>query len=317
MTLFADTMPDDANDGLRIAVVICSVGRPEALAQLLPWLTRQTKRASEILCVVTKPGDLPDEAILAAAQPAAQVLISEKGLPRQRNRGLDAVLDRCDVVFFIDDDYLPARDALIGIERAFMAFPDISGLTGALLADGIHGAGVDLVSAAAMIEADEAERIGRDATPCALERDLVGLYGCNMAYRAARIGALRFDERLPLYGWQEDVDFASRVPGEMIRTDALRGVHCGVKSGRDTNGHLLGYSQVANVAYLMRKGSIPAGFGLRLIARNMLANHLKMLRPEPWVDRRARASGNWMALGDLLHGRAAPERILDFAGRPR
>lgn len=33
-------------------------------------------------------------------------------------------------------------------------------MTGALLADGIHGAGVDLVSAAAMIEADEAERIG-------------------------------------------------------------------------------------------------------------------------------------------------------------
>ena len=76
------------------------------------------------------------------------------------------------------------------------------------------------------------------------------------------------------------------------------------ESGCDTKGHLLGYSQVANVAYLMRKGSIPAGLGLRLIARNMLANHLKMLRPEPWVDRRVKARGNWMALGDLLHGRA-------------
>ncbi|MFX5968694.1 hypothetical protein ABTE68_20020, partial [Acinetobacter baumannii] len=39
-------------------------------------------------------------------------------------------------------------------------------------------------------------------------RDIEGLYGCNMVYRAASIAGLAFDERLKLYGWQEDIDFA-------------------------------------------------------------------------------------------------------------
>ncbi|WP_370161318.1 hypothetical protein [Limimaricola soesokkakensis] len=47
----------------------------------------------------------------------------------------------------------------------------------------------------------------------------------------------------------------------------------------------------------------------------MLANHLKMLRPEPWVDRRVKASGNWMALGDLLHGRAQAHSRLPGVSR--
>ena len=38
-------------------------------------------------------------------------------------------------------------------------------------------------------------------------------YGCNMAVRLApmREHGLRFDERLPLYGWQEDVDLSRRL----------------------------------------------------------------------------------------------------------
>ncbi|MEM9371892.1 MAG: family 2 glycosyl transferase, partial [Pseudomonadota bacterium] len=86
----------------------------------------------------------------------------------------------------------------------------------------------------------------------------------------------------------------------------------GVRSGRETSGHLLGYSQVANPIYLMRKGSLPRRFALKLMLRNVVSNHAKCVRPEPWIDRRARARGNRLAIWDLIRGRSDPERILDI-----
>ena len=46
--------------------------------------------------------------------------------------------------------------------------------------------------------------------------------------------------------------------------------------------------------------------------RNMAANHARALRPEPWIDRAGRMRGNWRGLGDILAGRADPERILQW-----
>ncbi len=292
---------------MRIATAICSVGRPECLARLLPWIDRQSKQTSEIVLAVTRDSDLPDLDSLNLSVPVS-VLICQKGLPKQRNRALEALLPRTDAIFFIDDDYIPTRDAIAGIDRALEAFPEVSGFTGTLLADGIHTGGMDFEAAGELVTTYEAQDPKPVATP--INRDLVGLYGCNMAFRSSQIGDVRFDERLPLYGWQEDVDFASRVPGEMMKTDAFAGVHCGVRNGRETSGHLLGYSQIANATYLMRKGSLPARFALRLMLRNILANHLKVFRPEPWIDRKGRARGNRLALADLLKGQADPERIL-------
>lgn len=297
---------------MRIAVIVCSVGRPDSLAVTLPWLSRQTKVPSRILCVVAQPSDVPDLDALDCGPVKPEVVISPKGLPRQRNRGLDLVQDECDAVFFIDDDYLPAANALEGIERAFAAFPEASGVTGHLLADGITTGGLTFDEARRIVSEFDARAGGRSPEPRAMKRNLFSLYGCNMAIRCDRIGATRFDERLPLYAWQEDVDFAARLEGEKIRTDALTGVHCGVTSGRETSGHLLGYSQVANNMYLMRKGSLPPVFALQLMARNVLKNHVKMFSPEPWIDRRSRARGNRLALRDLMRGRARPERILEL-----
>lgn len=296
---------------MRISVVICSVGRPDSIAAILPWVGRQTYKPTEVVLVVTKEADLPPKEKLDIGVPV-EVIISEKGLPKQRNRGLTAVHENCDAVFFIDDDYMPCETALEGIARSFEAFPSAVGLTGRLLADGIHTGGVSFDEAAEMLLSHERNAGKRLERPKAIKRNLVGLYGCNMAYRIDRIGVTWFDERLPLYGWQEDVDFASRVRGEKIKSDAVVGVHCGVKGGRETSGRLLGYSQVANPAYLLAKGSLPVGFALKLIARNVVANHIKSVKPEPWIDRRGRVRGNWLALFDLLRGRSYPERILEM-----
>jgi GT2 family glycosyltransferase len=63
-----------------------------------------------------------------------------------------------------------------------------------------------------------------------------------------------FDERLPLYGWQEDVDLSRRLAafGTVVKVPAARGVHLSVKLGRNS-GVRLGYSQIANPLYLSFK----------------------------------------------------------------
>ena len=303
------------NAATRIAVIICSVGRPDSLRGLVPALARQSRPADRVLFVVTKPEDIGfDPQPLFPEGTPAETLIAPKGLPKQRNFGLDALGPGYDVVVFFDDDFIPSRHALAGIEAAFAAHPEVNGVTGHVIADGINAPGFSQEEADRMVDAwDETHGPIAPGTPVRiLRRGLDGLYGCNMAYRMSAVGATRFDEKLPLYGWQEDSDFSARIPGDRIKTDALAGVHRGTKGGRETAGRRLGYSQVANNYYLWRKGTMSARFAGKLVIRNLIANHVKILRPEPWIDRAARASGNRLALMDVLRGRADPERILSL-----
>lgn len=137
-----------------------------------------------------------------------------------------------------------------------------------------------------------------------------------MAVRLApmRAQGLRFDERLPLYGWQEDVDLSRRLAefGDVVQIDAACGVHLGVKSGRGS-GVRLGYSQVANPLYISgKRRGYPFRRAVAHIARNLAMNVARATWPEPYVDRRGRLCGNLLALFDLTIGRMAPERILDL-----
>ena len=301
---------------VRISVVICSVGRPECLSELVPFLANQTRPADQVLFVVTKQDDIGFDPKSAFGGPTdVAVLISKKGLPRQRNTSLNALAANTDVVVFFDDDFLPSRYALEGILRAFKAHPEVNGMTGHLLADGINSTGISGDQARQMIanwDASLDTQPSETHSMAVVRRGLEGLYGCNMAYRVAAIGETRFDEALPLYGWQEDIDFAARIGGDRIKTDAFAGVHRGAKSGRETTGKRLGYSQIVNPWYLIRKGSMTPRFGLRLMLRNFLANHAKSLKPEPWIDRRGRMRGNWIGLFHIVTGRANPAHILSM-----
>ena len=293
---------------LRVAVVIASKGRPGDLALWLDHIRTQTLQPAVMIWCLSAPEDLPD--MSAVAEHDRPVVVwSAAGSCVQRNAGLAALPGDIDIVAFFDDDYVPSRHCMAGIARAFAADAAVAGITGLLLADGVHSPGIPVERALALAaEHDRQPQVERITL-----RPLVGLYGCNMAYRAAMIGNDRFDEQLPLYGWQEDVDFAARISrhGPVCATNAFAGVHRGAKGGR-TSGVRLGYSQVANVLYLCRKRSFGWGFGLRLMARNLLANHLRLVWSEPWVDRRGRARGNWLALADLARGRLHPRRVVEL-----
>ncbi len=290
---------------LTVAIVIASTGRPEEVGQLLGHLARQTRQAAKVVLSVVNASDLPAEV------PEGILVVSgDKGSTTQRNRGMELVLGQADIIAFLDDDYLPSRRAVQGIVDLFSACPDVVGANGALLADGINSAGISYGDAVAMIDQYDALAARPDTGSLV---DLDGLYGCNMAYRAAAIGEVRFDEALPLYAWQEDIDFAAqlRPHGRIVKCQAFAGVHRGVKGAR-TSGRRFGYSQVVNPIYLARKGTMPASFAFKIIARNVLANLVRVWKPEPWVDRMGRLTGNWMGFADTLTGRAHPKRILQI-----
>jgi GT2 family glycosyltransferase len=296
-------MPASFANAQRIAVVIASKGRPLEISYVLQALARQTLPPSAIVLSVVTAADLPDQ--LATD---IKTLFGTAGSSVQRNRGIDEVLPDSDIIVFFDDDFIPADNAIAGLADFFTAHPQITGACGFVIADGVTCGGLSLADAMAKLIAFQSQ-----PPPPLSAREQGWTYGCNMAFRASAIGATRFDENLPLYGWQEDVDFSMRLrsTGGIVKTNAFAGVHLGVNKSR-SSGIALGYSQMINPVYLVRKGSMsPIKAGL-LMANNFLANHLKSLRPEPWIDRLGRARGNWRGILHLLRGQVDPTAILRF-----
>lgn len=287
----------------RIFVVIATVGRPEVVGRTVAWLDRQTRCADGVVVASVTPNDVTG---LDALPNPPEVVFSGKGLCTQRNRALEHLTGRADIIVFFDDDFVPAHDYLAQIEAEFAADPNLVGATGRLIADGIHNQGYSFDEAVALVEADT------PPDPRG-ERPTEALYGCNMTIRIAAADGLRFDEALPLYGWLEDIDFTYRLSqrGRLVRSQRYAGVHMGVKGGR-TSGRKLGYSQIANPSYLLAKHSVPPSLAFRLMRQNLVSNVVRSLRPEPHIDRRGRLAGNLLAIVDLVRGRADPRRILDM-----
>jgi GT2 family glycosyltransferase len=287
---------------MRLFVIIPTYKRKDALSRAIEHLSRQTRLPDEV--IVSAPDDSHVERAESKHFPISYVF-GKTGLCAQRNQAIEKVLGRCDIITFFDDDFLPADDYLSRLEKAFEENPDWAVIMGHVVADGARNAGYGFEEGLALLrQAEKCERQPRVS-------DHVGAYGCNMSMRAAQIGNLRYDERLVLYGWQEDIDFTSQLRrfGRVVCLTALIGVHLGAKAGRES-GMRLGYSQVVNPVYLIRKGTVPASFALKQMGRNIAANMIKSFWPEPYADRRGRLKGNLLAASHLLLGRIEPEYII-------
>ena len=290
---------------MKVATIIPSTGRPVELGRWVEHMARQTVRPITAVFAVASPADLPETDL--KVDHITPVICKRTGSCHQRNVGLSAVLGSADVITFFDDDYVPSSRCLEGIRNLFDAHPDVVAANGTLLADGINSPGISYNEALDAIEAHDRA----PPSPPRILGDLSGLYGCNMAFRATAIGDERFDERLPLYAWQEDIDFAARVGkrGRIVKTNAFHGVHQGVKRAR-ASGMRFGYSQIANPLYLISKGTMGTREAIPLMIKNFIKNHSRALFPEPWIDRRGRCVGNWRALFDVLRRRDDPSNIL-------
>lgn len=290
---------------LRIVVGIATSGRPLILARVLERLRLQTRIADAVIVCGASPADVSG---IDSGHPGLRCITSDRGLTIQRNAILRAGA-AFDVVVFLDDDFVPCPGYLQAVEWIFKSRPDVVVGTGHVVADGILGPGLAFEDALETLQQD-----GR-VEPTEEIEDVYNAYGCNMAIRIDVVHArgLEFDETLPLYGWLEDVDFSRSMAahGRIVKISAARGVHLGVKSGRQS-GRRLGYSQVSNPLYLVRKGTCSSGKALKLMSRNVVANLAKTIRPEPYIDRAGRLKGNIRALLDLLAGRLSPKRALSL-----
>ncbi len=289
---------------LRIGVAIATAGRPETVRETVGLLKRQIRAADTVLVCSPRQEDVEG---LCESHPEVVHILGPRGLPHQRNRLLDAA-DDLDVLVFLDDDFVMAPEYLAETEAVLAAHPTVVMTTGNVVADGILGPGLSV--------ADAEKHLSK--SPATGSLPLVSVYngyGCNMAVRltAVRAHHLRFDEQLPLYAWLEDVDFSRRLAafGSIVRVSSARGVHLGVKSGRQP-GMGLGYAQIANPCYLIAKGTCSWRKGFFLMSRNFAANVLGTLRGEKAVDRRGRLSGNLRAVLDLMTQRLAPSRAQHF-----
>lgn len=303
---------------MELHVIVATKGRPQIVARLLERLSEQTLPPDSTIIVGTEESDLE----LARAHEFTRthrVLLhvgARSGSCSQRNIALDLLGSERGragaaapfIAVFFDDDYRPSREWLARCRAFFERHPDVVGLSGRVLADGIHGA-VSEHEASAYLAGELPPR--KHWASGSVPRELGAVYGCNMAFRDVVVDACRFDENLPLYGWQDDQDFTHRAKrlGRVLYTPDCVGVHLGAKSGR-VSGLRFGYSQIVNPWYLVRKGTMPVDKSLRFVSRHVVANTLRSLSRRSEVDYPGRLRGNLLAFADLARGRAHPLRVL-------
>jgi GT2 family glycosyltransferase len=288
---------------MKLVVIIPTADRKTQVTRLLRHIELQQQAPDEV--IISAP-DATHVERYQATNFALSYVFGKKGLCAQRNQALERVLDASDIITFFDDDFLPADNYLRLASTAFEQHTEFAVVMGHVVEDGARTIGLSFEQGLAALRSAEANY---STTPRIY--DHVGAYGCNMSMRSRLIGDLRFDERLVLYGWQEDIDFTSQLRrhGRVVGLNSLIGVHLGLKAGR-VSGIRFGYSQVVNPIYLIKKGTVPATFALDLMARNIVANLVRSLWPEPWIDRRGRLRGNLLAACHLMMGRIEPEHIL-------
>jgi len=293
----------------RVLLAIATAGRRQQISLTLEQLARLNPLPVHVIIVPASPEDF-DRPQNELPFPLTVIPARSKGLTAQRNMVIDAItaglVVEAEILLFIDDDFYPCRNYIGAVDEAFRKRPDAVGFSGRPILDGATGPGVTHEDAVrAVRQADELK------APEFVEATY-GAYGCNMSFSilAIKTTGARFDEHLPLYGWLEDVDFSRQVAhhGAILRSSQLRGVHLGTKSGR-VSGRRLGYSQIANPAFCVSKGTMSRSFALKQMFRNVAKNLFRVLLPEAWIDRQGRLSGNLQAIGDWVRGNLHPLNV--------
>ena len=188
---------------MKLVAVIPTLGRKRQIDRLLSHLERQQRKPDEV--IISAPDSTHVEPYRSTSFPISYVF-GQRGLSAQRNLALSHALPRSDIVTFFDDDFLPADSYLKIVAGCFETHSDWAVIMGRVVADGARHAGFAFEQGLALLRSAEA------SAPTKLEvTDHIGAYGCNMSMRSRLIGQLRFDERLVLYGWQEDIDFTSQL----------------------------------------------------------------------------------------------------------
>lgn len=301
---------------MKAFVVIATKGRAKETYVALDYLAKQTYPIEKIFVIGSEASDIQGlEAHPLAVSGQAIIDISPTaGSCIQRNVGLDMIrpyvenIDRKHwFVMFFDDDFRMRENWVAQCNKMYETEINAIGVSGKVLADGVHtrfGYNEDAVKEILMSNHSQSPI---EENPVEID----WLYGCNMSVRGTFALNERFDENLPLYGWQEDVDYAARALkfGKIFSAPACEGVHMGVSNGR-TSGVRFGYSQFANPIYLYKKQTMSFKKALTLMSKNFTSNFVRTLTFNQKKDYRGRLFGNYLSVKDLLTGQCKPSNVI-------
>lgn len=295
---------------MNVSVIVCTVNRPMVLHDTILSVKQQHLLPKQIIIASPSADHILPETL---ALDGVEYVRTSLGLCKQRNQALDAVQPETDLVVFLDDDIELGSRYLLEMERLFRMHPEILIASGRMLHDGGRSGRIDRAEARRQCRLYDESNASN--APLLL-KDVDSGYGCNMAIRFSRIGACRFDERLPLYAWLEDRDFSHRYTAGAhppVELQNAAAVHLGWRAGR-VSGVRLGFSTVVNPIYLKRKANT---FSLSFIvvrywARCLAGNILGILTRDTEYDRVGLLKGNLLGFHHLLSGHCDPEHILQL-----
>jgi GT2 family glycosyltransferase len=296
-----------------LGVIIATTGRKEIAEKTIYSLALRKSVPQVVIVAGASEKDLPEIKgslpfeVLAFKAPA-------KGLPIQRNHGIQKIPKHIEFVAFLDDDMEVHDDYCAEVENVFNSAPELAGFSGCIVANG----DIDRVAARQLLDNHQIP----EKMPAFgfYPKRWPGFYGCSMNIRRRWLEMEQFDERLPLYAIGEDCEMGFRLSrhGAVGGSARCPVVHLATRSGRISEVGL-GYAQIINFLYFATKDvgypKLPT-YWEKLI-RLPLVNFFFCCFPS-WdeklsIDRKGRFQGNLYALRDVARGRIKPENLLKIA----
>lgn len=237
-------------NGQSLTLIVCTYRRAQAVGRLLEAVADQTVSPDEVMIVDASP-DRDTELVVEARTPQwpqgrlvyVRVPAEHKGLTRQRNYG--AARTASDIVAFLDDDTIPAKDYFEQLQCCFDRHPAAAGVGGYILgaADWKPSASAashrfDMFAWEGWVRRDDyrwrLRRLLGLASPLAPGWMPPGGHGRPVSYlppdgkdyavefvmggaaawRRSVLARHKFSERFEGYGLYEDLDFCIRVARE-------------------------------------------------------------------------------------------------------
>lgn len=203
---------------MKHAVVIPTMGRPDAVRHLLAALERQTRPPDAVVVTDDTPGDAVREVVEASEREVAYHKMGGRpSLTRARNAARPLVAD-ADLVTFFDSDVVPAHDYLERIQAVAARHPDASGWMGHV-PDFPQSSAWRNVATRFLLMSHVTRSTCRLRWPLhvsypnhprgELRSDWV--YGCNMTFPGAVVQEHAFEGRMERYSYGEDLDYSCRV----------------------------------------------------------------------------------------------------------
>lgn len=286
----------------KIAVVICTSGRPEIIAETVAFINAGTLVPEEIIVVGVEADNIPD-----FKADNVRSFLTSQGLTRQRNFGAAQISSDPELIAFVDDDLFVHPVYFENMLQVFQDHPEATLVMGHIIKNGDVSPqeARTLIADKTITQEDRANYTRTDA-------EWGGVYGANMVIRKSFFETEKFDERLALYGGLEDADMGSRARrhGEVGYYFGAQCVHLRHPGAR-ISYRKLGFSEVMNAMYLARKGTVPWKIA---IVRHLLlrpASNMAKAVLQGERDRYERFRGNLIALFTLAQGKLQPEKIED------